>query len=241
MKDGTSNKRKSWVKSWWGIIIAIFFWPITLLWLLWRKENATNLLGKLAGSVGVFVLAIIAMFVMAGASGQNQNLGATKTASSTPTTPTTTSAAKPKPSGTPSTTSQKNTSPKPSTSPTQTATTPQHTIIYQFAVIKGTLSDADQQQVGISWGDPNTGNNKIPDDIGAAIQQVASSGYSVTFHVSNVNNNNLLAGVNNLDESDATLACTIFVDGQMIDTEVAPPSGSSQCAGYAPLRQSSSN
>lgn len=32
-------KVKPWYKTWWGIILAILFWPISILWYTWKKSN----------------------------------------------------------------------------------------------------------------------------------------------------------------------------------------------------------
>lgn len=119
--------------------------------------------------------------------------------------------------------------------------TPKHHIAYTFGVDSGKLTADDIQNVGISWKDPTDGSNKIPTDIGGAIQQLSTSGFSVQFDVYTVTNDNLGASVNNYNDPDATISCSIIVDGQPIATEEAPPNGSALCSGNPYDNQSTSN
>jgi hypothetical protein len=111
------------------------------------------------------------------------------------------------------------------------APSPQHTIVYTFGVDKGQMTATDMQNVGLSWNDPTTDAHDIPPNILATVQQMASSGYSVTFSVAKVNKNNLYAGINNYNDPDATLSCTIMVDSQIVADQEAAPSGSADCFG----------
>lgn len=53
-----STESKVWYKNWWGVVIAILIWPFFLIWYLWsRSERGTAM--KVAGSLGILVLAII--------------------------------------------------------------------------------------------------------------------------------------------------------------------------------------
>lgn len=109
--------------------------------------------------------------------------------------------------------------------------TPSHTIVYQFSLMSGSMNSTDQQNVGISWKDPTTGKNQIPTDIAGAIQQINAGSYTVTYHVNSVNKDNLNDGVNNYSDPDATIACTILVDGSPVSNETAPESGYADCSG----------
>lgn len=118
--------------------------------------------------------------------------------------------------------------PQPQTAP---APTPKHTIIYQFSLMSGSMNSTDLQNVGISWHDPTTGDNKLPSDIAGAVQQINAGSYSVTYHVDSVDLSKLHNGVSNYSDPDAKIACTILVDGSSISNEIAPESGFADCSG----------
>ena len=118
---------------------------------------------------------------------------------------------------------------------------PTHKIVYTFTLAKGTLSAADEQNIGISWNNPTTGKNTLPSDIVGAAKQIASGSYSVTYDVNSVNKNNLSSGVNSYNDPDATINCSITVDGTVISTEPAPPNGGNQCSGIPSDSQSFSD
>jgi len=223
-----TERQKPWYKQWWGIIIAICIWPFFLLWFVWIKSKQ-GLPAKIAWTVIPFVLIIFGMAQLGSSSPQNNQT--TNTAATTQTQP----ASTPKPTPTKTatqTTTQPTTTTKPAPTPTQTPqSTPQHTIVYQFSLMSGSMNATDQQNVGISWKDPTTGKNQIPTDIAGAIQQINAGNYTVTYHVSSVNKDNLNDGVNNYSDPDATIACTILVDGSPVSNETAPESGYADCSG----------
>jgi hypothetical protein len=66
-------QQKEWYKRWWGIIIAILFWPYFLVWYAWAKSK-WNKATKIAITVviAVFMLPILGA-VVSGPTTQNNN------------------------------------------------------------------------------------------------------------------------------------------------------------------------
>ncbi len=106
-----------------------------------------------------------------------------------------------------------------------------HSVQYQFSLFGGSLSSLDEQNVGISWHDPTTGRNQLPNDIQSAVQQINAGSYTVSYQVGSVNLSSLRAGVTNYSDPDAVITCTILVDGNSVDSEAAPKSGYADCSG----------
>jgi hypothetical protein len=58
------GRDKSWYKKWWGVILAILFWPFFLLWFIWSKSKKRTPI-KLALTAVIIVLAFVSLGVFA--------------------------------------------------------------------------------------------------------------------------------------------------------------------------------
>lgn len=225
------SQHKSWYRKWWGVIIVILILPYFFLWYLWAKTKwhkslKVLLTAPLALAVFISLGITVAAFNSGGSSSSNTSDSSSSQSDSSPQPNTSKQTTAAKPAATTTTKPATQSTPTPTTQPT-----PQHTIIYQFSLMSGSMNTTDQQNVGISWKDPTTGKNQIPTDIAGAIQQINAGSYTVTYHVNSVNKDNLNDGVNNYSDPDATIACTILVDGSPVSNETAPESGYADCSG----------
>ena len=185
----------------------------------WNEMTGKKKFNGIAGAVIILLLVVGLVSVLAGS--KNSSNASVKSTSVSTTKPVTTPAPAPSTKAAPS--------PTPAT-PTASTSKPMHTVVYQFAVDSGTFSSADEQSVGLGWDDPATGKHKVPDDLIAALYQMKTSGYSVSFSVPTISTDKLLAGITN-DSSHATISCTLLVDGQVKDAQQAPPHGYADCSG----------
>lgn len=226
------SQHKPWYRKSWGIIIVIFILPYFLLWYLWAKTSwRKGLKVLITAPLAIAVLISLGITVAIFNSGGSDNSSTSDTSSSQADSSSQTNT--PEPAAKSATTTTKPASQTAATAaPASTPQpTPQHTVVYQFSLMSGSMNATDQQNVGISWKDPTTGKNQIPTDIAGAIQQINAGSYSVTYHVSSINKDNLNDGVNNYSDPDATIACTILVDGSPVSNEIAPESGYADCSG----------
>jgi hypothetical protein len=225
-----TEHHKPWYKKWWGIIIAIVILPYFLLWFIWAKTKWVLPL-KTVSTVALVMLAF-GYLALLGAMTPQQPVSTNNTAVHVTTTHTT--AKKNTPKNTVTQAPSPSPTPKPTTTTTpkpQPAPAPTHTVIYQFSLMSGSMNSTDLQNVGISWHDPSNGNAQLPSNILGAIQQINAGNYTVTYHVSSIDLDNLYAGVNNYSNPDATIGCTILVDNNPVANETAPESGYADCSG----------
>src|SRR3989338_7512649 len=57
MEQG-KRKVKPWHKRWWGFLLIIGFWPITLIWWVWKKSNWEREI-KIASTIVLVILIFI--------------------------------------------------------------------------------------------------------------------------------------------------------------------------------------
>lgn len=53
--ENAEHPKKPWYKRWWGVVIIIFTFPVTVPWLIWAKTNWSNAY-KFLATAGVIVL-----------------------------------------------------------------------------------------------------------------------------------------------------------------------------------------
>ena len=225
--------RRPWYKTWWGVVIAILLLPYFLAWFIWARTRWST--WTKAGTTVALVLVIFCSFgAYASTLPQQPPTSTAEVSVAKSVSPTHTPGVTPKP--TPKATPSKSPAATPKATATPAAT---HTVVYSWGVDKGRLTSGDLQQVGISWHDPSTGQNQIPSDVLGAIAQISKAGYSVTYHVASVNDQKIYAGINNYNDPDAAISCTIMVDGQLLVTAEAAPSDAGDCYRDPALRQQS--
>lgn len=80
LTKGEENKEVVWYKSWWGILIAIFFFPFFIIWYVWARS-------KLHKVLKVIITVIVGIIFISALVGDNSSPMSTKTTSDTKSTP----------------------------------------------------------------------------------------------------------------------------------------------------------
>ncbi|MDQ5884971.1 MAG: hypothetical protein QG645_133, partial [Patescibacteria group bacterium] len=85
LQSKNSNQKKEWYKKWWGIILAIIFWPYFIIYYAWVKSKWPKALKITATVICGFFILIGLVAVISGDSEQKTKTTVVKTQTNTQT------------------------------------------------------------------------------------------------------------------------------------------------------------